>query len=85
MLAELRQKSQITIPKELVSKLGLKEGDKFDVFEQDGMIYLVPVTIYPKQYILELKNEIEELKNKIADGEQQIFDDIDQLFNKMEE
>jgi len=85
MLAELRQKSQITIPKELVSKLGLKEGDKFDIFEQDGMIYLVPVTIYPKQYILELKNEIDELKNKIADGEQQLFDDIDELFNKMEE
>lgn len=85
MLAELRSKSQITIPKELVAKLGLKDGDKFDVFEQDGIIHLVPVTIYPKQYIQELKNEIDELKNKIAEGEQQIFDDIDELFNRMEE
>ena len=33
MLAELRKKAQVTIPKELVDKLGLPEGDKFDVFE----------------------------------------------------
>ena len=85
MLAELRQKSQITIPKDLVLKLGLEEGDKFDVYEQDGIIYLVPVTIYPKQYILELKNEIDELKNKVAEGKQPMFDDIDELFKKMEE
>lgn len=27
MLAELRQRSQITIPKEIIAKLGLSEGD----------------------------------------------------------
>ena len=37
MLAELRQKAQITIPKEIIVKLGLSEGDKLDVFEKDGM------------------------------------------------
>ena len=31
MLAELRQKSQITIPKEIITKLGLSEGDKLDI------------------------------------------------------
>ena len=41
MLAELRQKSQITIPKEIVLKLGLSEGDKFDIVEKDGTIYMV--------------------------------------------
>ena len=38
MLAELRQKSQITIPKEIVEKLGLSEGDKLDIRELDGTI-----------------------------------------------
>ena len=85
MLAELRQKSQITIPKELVQKLGLKEGDKLDIFEQDGIIYLVPVTVYPRQYITELKNEIDTIKTKVAEGEQPMFYDIDELFKKMEE
>ena len=31
MLAELRQKAQVTIPKEIIVKLGLSEGDKLDL------------------------------------------------------
>ena len=34
MLAELRKKSQITIPKEIITKLGLNEGDKLDISEK---------------------------------------------------
>lgn len=85
MLAELRQKSQVTIPKDIVNSLGLKEGDKFDVFEEEGIIYLVPVTVYPKSYISELKNEIQEVKLKLAENNQPLFDDIDELFKKMED
>lgn len=48
MLAELRQKSQITIPKEIIVKLGLSEGDKLDIFEKDGTICMLPVVVYPK-------------------------------------
>lgn len=85
MLAELRQKSQITIPKEIVTSLGLKEGDKFDIFEEDGIIHLVPVTVYPKQYIYELKSEINDVKTRLAENKQPLFDDIDELFKKMED
>ncbi len=49
MLAELRTKSQVTIPKEVVTKLGIKEGDKLDVVEKDGVIQLIPVVVYPKK------------------------------------
>ena len=84
MLAELRQKAQVTIPKELVDKLGLAEGDKFDVFDDNGTICFMPVAVYPKQYLAELRDEIEETKNKIASGEQPVFDDIDALFNKLD-
>lgn len=48
MLAELRQKSQITIPKEIIVKLGLSEGDTLDIFEKDGTICIMPVVVYPK-------------------------------------
>lgn len=48
MLAELRQKSQITIPKEIIVKLGLSEDDKLDIFEKDGFICIMPVVVYPK-------------------------------------
>ena len=36
MLAELRQKAQVTIPREIIVKLGLSEGDKLDIFEKSG-------------------------------------------------
>ena len=84
MLAELRQKSQITIPKELIVKLGLSEGDKLDVFEKDGTICMMPVAVYPKKYLDELRDEINDAKAKIASGEQPVFDNVDALFAKLE-
>jgi AbrB family looped-hinge helix DNA binding protein len=84
MLAELRQKSQITIPKEIIVKLGLSEGDMLDIFEQDGTICMMPVAVYPKKYLDELRGEIDEAKAKIASGEQPVFDSVDALFAKLE-
>ena len=85
MLAELRQKSQITIPKEIIRKLGLSEGDKLEIFEKDGSIYMMPVVVYPKKYLDELRDEINDAKDKIASGEQPVFDSVDALFKKLEE
>ena len=84
MLAELRQKSQITIPNELIVKLGLSEGDKLDIFEKDGTICMMPVAVYPKKYLDELRDEINDAKAKIASGEQPVFDNVDALFAKLE-
>lgn len=85
MLAELRQRSQITIPKELIKKLNLNEGDKFDVYEQDGIIHLMPVAVYPKKYVEDLRKEIEATKEKIKSGKRPMFDSVDELFSKLEE
>ena len=41
MLTELRTKSQITIPKDIVMKMGLREGDKLEIVEKDGVIELL--------------------------------------------
>lgn len=84
MLAELRQKSQVTIPNEIIVKLGLSEGDKLEVFEKDGTIFLMPVVVYPKTYLSELKEEISDIKAGIASGEQPVFDSVDALFDKLE-
>ena len=85
MLVEFRSKSQITIPKELVDKIGLSEGDKLDIFEKNGMLCLLPVVVYPKKYLDELREEIRETKEKIASGEQPVFNNVDALFAKLEE
>ncbi len=84
MLAELRHKSQITIPKDIIVKLGLSEGDKLDIFERDGTICMLPVVVYPKKYLDELREELDEVKTKIASGEQPVFDSVDALFEKPE-
>ena len=54
MLAELRSRSQITIPAEIIKNLGISEGDKFEVMEKDGGIFLCPVVIYPKEKLMAL-------------------------------
>ena len=43
MLAELRTKSQVTIPKEVVTKLGIKEGEMCAVMGKSGLFrdYLI--------------------------------------------
>lgn len=85
MLAELRTKSQITLPKDIVNALGLSEGDKLEVSEKDGVIYMMPVAVYPKKYVDELHGEISQLKENIRSGKQPVFDSIDALFDKLEE
>ena len=85
MIAELRPKSQITIPKELVDKLGLSEGDKLEIYEENGIICIMPVVVYPKKYINQLQKEIEEVKEKIASGKQPAFDTVDKLLTWLEE
>ena len=80
MLTELRTKSQITIPKDIVMKMGLREGDKLEIVEKDGVIELMPVAVYPKKYLDELRSEI----NKIAAGEQPVFDTVDALFEALD-
>jgi AbrB family looped-hinge helix DNA binding protein len=85
MLAELRAKSQITLPKELVDKLGLSEGDKLELSEKDGTIYMMPVVVYPKKYLDELKDEIQATKARIASGKQPVFDTVDSLLARLEE
>ena len=60
MLAEIRGRSQITIPAEIIKKLGISEGDKFDVVEKDGGIFLCPVIVYPKDKLLQIAKLIKD-------------------------
>ena len=84
MLATLRKRSQITLPSEIVTRLGLSEGDQLDIIEKDGVIILLPMAVYPSKYIYELKKEVGDIKEKIASGEQPVFDTVDELFEALE-
>ncbi|MHB1484253.1 MAG: AbrB/MazE/SpoVT family DNA-binding domain-containing protein [Saccharofermentanales bacterium] len=84
MITELRKKAQITIPKSIIDVLGLKEGDKLDVVENNGMIQLVPVVVYPKKYVDELVYEINEIKEQIKYGTKPTFDNVEDLIKQLE-
>ena len=84
MLAELRQKAQITIPKEIIVKLGLSEGDKLDIFEKDGSICLMPVAVYPKKYLNELKEEINGVKMTALPFGIQFLHNAEDIFKRPE-
>jgi len=84
MITKLRKKSQITIPRELTDKLGIKEGDEIELIKKDGLIQIIPVVIYPKKYIDELKEELSEIMKKIKTGDQPVFDTVDDLFDQLD-
>lgn len=58
MIIELRKKSQITIPKEIISALNLHEKDQLDISIKDGVIMIEPVAIYSKSYIQKLEETV---------------------------
>ena len=84
-IMELRKKSQVTIPKDVIRKLKLHEGDKFEITEKNGVIYMIPVSIYPKKYVEELEKIAAHTKHGIEDGSIPVFDNVDDMFNSLDE
>lgn len=84
MIIELRKKSQITLPKEIVKELNLLEGDKFEISVVNGLITLEPVAIYPKEYLIKLEEEINVLKEE-SNIKNEAFDNIDDLMKSLKE
>ncbi|MBE6715673.1 MAG: AbrB/MazE/SpoVT family DNA-binding domain-containing protein [Ruminococcaceae bacterium] len=81
MLAELRGRSQITIPSEIIKNLGISEGDKFEVIEKDGGIFLCPVVVYPKEKLAKIAKLIKDNEKDIAD--QKAFESAEEMFLSM--
>lgn len=84
MIIELRKKSQITLPKEIVKELNLLEGDKFEINVVNGLITLEPVAVYPKEYLMKLEEEINVLKEE-SNIKYEAFDNIDDLMKSLKE
>lgn len=81
MLAEIRGRSQITIPSEIIKKLGISEGDIFDIIEKDGGIFLCPVVIYPKEKITKIAKLLKESEEETK--KQSAFESVEDMFADM--
>ncbi len=84
MIIELRKKSQITLPKDIVNQLNLREGDKFEISIVNGCIKLEPVAVYPKEYILKLAEEIQVLRED-PKFEYNAFENVDDLIKRLKD
>ena len=81
MLAEIRGRSQITIPSEIIKKLGISEGDKFDIMERDGGIFLCPLVVYPKDKIAKIAKILKESENDTKT--RTAFESVEDMFSDM--
>jgi len=81
MLAEIRGRSQITIPAEIIKKMGICEGDKFDIMEKDGGIFLCPVVVYTKDKIVKIAKLIKDSASDMAN--QKAYDNVGDMFADM--
>ena len=79
MTIKMRSKSQITMPREVVSQLNLSEGDRFEVHVKGGAIFLVPVAVYPKSYVSALEKAAAETAEAYKHGEIAAFDNPEDL------
>jgi AbrB family looped-hinge helix DNA binding protein len=76
MLIEMRARSQITLPNEIIKSLGINEGDKFEIMERDGGLFLCPVVVYPKA-------KLERIAQIIKDHEKNpsaVFESVEDMF-----
>ena len=85
MLAELKDKSQVTIPKPVIRELGLERGDMFDVVVDNGVVMLVPVGVYPKTKAEELETLAALARAEAAAGEAAVYDDVEDLIDALHE
>lgn len=85
MIVDLKQKSQVTIPKEFVKKLNLSVGDKLDVEEKDGKLVITPVIIIPKSqawyYSKEWQEQEKQVDQQIAEGKVHEANSKEELFD----
>ncbi len=81
MLAEIRGRSQITIPSEIIKKLGISEGDKFEIMEKDGGIFLCPVVVYPKDKIAKIAKILKESESYTK--KKTVFESVEDMFSDM--
>lgn len=76
MLIEMRARSQVTLPAEIIKSLGINEGDKFEVMERDGGVFLCPVVVYPKAKLEQIARIINDHDNNPS----RAFDSVEALF-----
>jgi len=89
MISQMRDRSQITIPVEIMKQLNLKTGDNIDISLEDGAIVIKPVVIVPKDqawfWSKEWQKEEKEADEDIKTGRVRSADSLEDLMGKLKD
>ena len=87
-ISEIRINSQITIPKQIMKKLLLKEGDKIEFEVKEDVIVIRPVLIIDKTqswfWTKKWQKAEREADEDIKAGRVKTFDEVDSLMKDLE-
>lgn len=88
MITQLREKSQVTIPKEIIKKLNLKIGDSIDIDVEDNKIVIKPVVVVPKDqawfWSREWQQAEKQVDKDITNGNTKKFNSVQELFEDLD-
>ena len=88
MITKLRERSQITLPTEVVKKLKLQPGDNLDIFVEDDKIVVKPVLIIDRSqawfWSKEWQDKEEEVEEDVKKGRIHRAKNVDDLIDKLE-
>ena len=88
MIVQLRNRSQITIPSEIIKKLQLKNGDNIDVTLEDNKIVIKPVFIIDRDqawfWSKSWQKEELEVESDIKAGKVHTTNSMDDLMEQLD-
>jgi AbrB family looped-hinge helix DNA binding protein len=88
MLIKLRNRAQITLPKEIVKALGLKSGDDLEIRIEKGRVIITPVAVIPKDELwawkTEIRTAIEEGREEAREGKLKVYNTVHEMWAEIE-
>ena len=86
-LVKLRSRAQVTLPKEAVKELNLREGDNLSVEVDKGKVIITPVAVIPKDELWawspKIRSAIEKGKDEAKKGKLNEYNTVEDLWNDL--
>jgi antitoxin MazE len=87
-LIKLRSRAQVTLPKEAVETLKLKEGDNLSVEVANGRVILTPVAVIPRDELWvwssKMRGAIEKSRIEAIEGNLKEYDSVEELWQDLQ-
>lgn len=88
MLTKIRERSQITLPNDIVKKLNLKTGDNLEITLEEDKVVIKPVLVIDRSqswfWTKEWQKKEKDVEEEIEQGKINKAKDVEDLIKKLE-